>query len=368
MADVERVEKLLIVDGHEDLAWNALTFGREYMRSVAETRALEADGPTPQRNGNTLLGYPEWVRGRVAVIFATLYAMPERWKTGSWEPAYKTPAEARPMYSAQIDHYHRWVDDNPGKLQLIGGLADLEQVLATWQSREAASPTIGLLPLMEGAEAIAQPREVEQWVARGVRAIGPAWASNAYCGGTAEPGGLTPLGHELLEVMDSFGLILDLSHMDEAAALQALDTYGGVIMASHANARTLVPEHPKPNRHLSDETIARLAEREAVIGIIPYNPFLRGDWTPALGKHAVSIERVLDQIDHVCQVVGNAAHVGLGSDSDGGPALEKVPSEIDTIADLQLLRAGLEQRGFSPADVRGIFSENWLRLVRRALR
>jgi membrane dipeptidase len=368
MANIAPAERTLIVDGHEDLAWNALTFGREYMRSVVETRASEAGGPTPERNGNTLLGYPEWIRGQVAVIFATLYAMPERWKTGPWEPAYKTPAEARPMYSAQMDHYHRWVDGHPGKLQLIAGLADLEQVLATWQGPQATTPTIGLLPLMEGAEGIAQPHEVEEWVARGVRAIGPAWASNAYCGGTAEPGGLTPLGHELLEVMDSFGVILDLSHMDEAAAMRALDVYGGVIMASHANARKLVPDHPKPNRHLSDETIVRLAEREAVIGIIPYNPFLRGDWTPALGKHAVSITRVLDQIDYMCQVVGSAAHVGLGSDFDGGPALEKVPSEIDTIADLQLLRAGLEQRGFSPAEVRGIFGENWLRLLRRALR
>lgn len=359
---------LLIVDAHEDLAWNALTFGREYMRPVAETRALEAGSPTPQRNGNTLLGYPEWIRGHVAVVFATLFAMPERWKTGAWEPAYTTPAEARPMYSAQLDHYHHWVEGNPEHLRLIAGLADLEQVLATWQPAHAGTPMVGLLPLMEGAEAIGDPAEVEAWAARGVRAIGPAWASNAYCGGTAEPGDLTDLGRRLLQAMESLGLILDLSHMDEAATLTALDLYTGVVMASHSNARRLVPEHPKPNRHLTDETIARLAERDAVIGIVPYNPFLRGDWTPAMGKQAVSIERVLDQIDHVCQVAGDATHVGLGSDFDGGPGLEKVPAEIDTIADLQLLRGGLAERGFSPAEVRGIFGGNWLQLLQRALR
>ena len=366
--NMPRGVEMLIVDSHEDLAWNALTFGREYMRSVAETRSLETGNETPARNGNTLLGYPEWVRGRVAVIFATLFAMPERWKTGPWEPAYTTPAEARVMYSAQMDHYHHWVDEHPQQLRLIGGLSDLEHVLATWRPEETRTPTIGLLPLMEGAEAIADLSEIEEWVRRGVRAIGPAWASNAYCGGTAEPGGLTKLGQELLEVMESFGMILDLSHMDEAAALPALDRYGGVVMASHSNARRLVPEHPKPNRHLSDETIARLAERQAVIGIVPYNPFLRGDWTPAMGKQAVSTDRVLDQIDHVCQMVGNAAHVGLGSDFDGGPSLEKVPAEIGTIADLQLLHAGLEQRGYSPLEVQGIFGGNWLNLLRRALR
>jgi membrane dipeptidase len=271
------------------------------------------------------------------------------------------------MYSAQMDYYQRWVDDHPDRLKLIEGRSDLDLVLETWRAGEARTPTIGLLPLMEGAEAIANPSEVEEWVKRGVRAIGPAWASNAFCGGTAEPGGLTELGQELLGAMESLGLILDLSHMDEAAALPALDRYGGVVMASHSNVRRLVPEHPKPNRHLSDATIARLAERQAVIGVVPYNPFLRGDWTLAMGKQAVSIERVLDQIDYVCQVVGDAAHVGLGSDFDGGPSLERVPAEIDTIADLQLLRSGLEQRGFNPAEVQGIFGGNWLSLLGRSL-
>jgi len=56
VGSLPRDDGMLIVDSHEDLAWNALTFGREYMRSAAETRSLEAGSETPARNGNTLLG------------------------------------------------------------------------------------------------------------------------------------------------------------------------------------------------------------------------------------------------------------------------------------------------------------------------
>jgi len=68
----------LIVDAHEDLAWNALTFGRDYTRSALATRQAEATSETPRRNGNTLLGLPEYLQGQVAVIFGALFASPAR--------------------------------------------------------------------------------------------------------------------------------------------------------------------------------------------------------------------------------------------------------------------------------------------------
>ena len=76
---------MIVVDSHQDLAWNMLTFGRDYTRSVEETRQIEAGGQTPLRNGDSLLGWPEFQRGEVAVVFATLFAAPERHKLGEWE-------------------------------------------------------------------------------------------------------------------------------------------------------------------------------------------------------------------------------------------------------------------------------------------
>ncbi len=77
----------LIVDAHEDLAYNMLTFGRDYTRSVAETRRIEiaSGSEAPEHNGQTLLGWPEYQRGRVAVVFSTLFATPVRRKTDDWD-------------------------------------------------------------------------------------------------------------------------------------------------------------------------------------------------------------------------------------------------------------------------------------------
>src|SRR3990172_12205206 len=110
----------LIVDAHEDIAWNMLTCGRDPTRSVAETRALEAGTPIPQQQGETLLGYPDYLRGGIAIVFATLHSMPVRRKLFDWETlTYATQAEAHRLAQTQSDAYHRLADDHPGPFQLV---------------------------------------------------------------------------------------------------------------------------------------------------------------------------------------------------------------------------------------------------------
>src|SRR5512139_3282282 len=100
--------KPLLVDAHQDLAWNMATFGRDYTRAAADTRALENGGLAPAQNGDTLLGWPDYQQGRVALIFATLFAAPLRRKEGEWDTqVYASLAQARQLYSAQLDIYHR---------------------------------------------------------------------------------------------------------------------------------------------------------------------------------------------------------------------------------------------------------------------
>jgi len=100
----------LIVDAHEDLAWNALTFGRDYTRSALDTRQAEAKSAAPQRNGHTLLGLPEYLSGRVAVIGATLFASPAR-AAFDWETeCYFNVDEAHHVANRQLDYYHRLTD------------------------------------------------------------------------------------------------------------------------------------------------------------------------------------------------------------------------------------------------------------------
>lgn len=358
---------MLIVDAHQDLAWNMLTFGRDYTQAAEETRRREKGGLAPLHNGDTLLGWPDYQRGQVAVVFATLFAAPARFKLGDWDTqVYTTFEQAHAVYSAHLDAYHRLVDKAPEQFRLIQTRGDLEGVLAGWEQPGEEAHPVGLAVLMEGAEGVREPAELEEWWARGVRLIGPAWAGTRFCGGTREPGPLTAEGYALLEAMAEFGFTLDLSHMDEQAALQALDAYPGAIIASHSNALALLKEADS-NRFLSDRVLRGLIERDGIVGVVPYNRFLAWGWTPGDGRQAVTLEAVAAQIDYICQMAGDARHVGLGSDFDGGFGLQSVPAEIDTIADLQKLIPVLAEKGYTESDIAAILGGNWLSLLRRTL-
>jgi membrane dipeptidase len=358
----------LVIDAHEDIAWNILTFGRDPSLSVAETRAREAATQIPQQQGDTLLGYLDYVRGGVAVIFATLHVTPVRRKLHDWESVtYATQAEAYRLARAEADAYRRLVGDHADKFQLVEDQAALREVLGTWSGDPSAAPRVGLIMMIEGADCVQEPQELQEWFAAGVRIVGPAWSGTRYCGGTREPGPLTPDGQRLLQVMDELGMMLDLSHMAEQAYFEALDCFPGTIIASHSNARALLDGSPVPDRHLSDTMIRRLVEREGVIGVVPYNRFLKGGWLPEDGRAVVTIEHVLRQVDHICQLAGDAQHIALGSDFDGGFGLDQLPTGLDSIADLRSIGEALERSGYQPADVDAILSGNWLRMLRRGL-
>lgn len=322
----------LVFDAHEDIAYNMLALGRDYTRSVYETRQLEAKTPIPQQIGTAMLGIPEHQQGKVALTLATLFAPPIRYRCSKWSNyLYSDSNEAHKLYRNQLDLYRRLDEETPETFQLIRNTHDLNLHLAKWQDTEETRPhPLGMILLMEGADAIRSPEELEEWWALGLRVIGPAWAGTRYCGGTDEPGPLTPQGHILLEAMADIGFILDLSHMDEAAALETLDLYEGALIASHSNAKTLLP-NSESNRHLSDRAIHGLIDRDGVIGVVPYNPFLKAGWKISDGREQVTLEDIAAQIDHICQLAGDAKHVGIGTDFDGGFGLESVPGEVDNI-------------------------------------
>ena len=364
-------QQTMIIDSHEDIAWNIVNLNRDYTRSAYQIREKEKDTPIPAFNGSTLLGWPEYQEAHVGIIFGTLYAGPRRLDRGKYPVrVYETPQEAHACYRENLDAYEQLVDENPDKFRLIRNQAEFEEHLSKWESHEIQPidppPPVGLVILMEGAEGIVEPPQVEQWFEWGVRIIGPAWAGNRYCGGTREPGPLTKAGFELLEAMASFEMILDISHMDHQSARQALDFYEGQVIASHSNAEALIKDIPI-NRHLRDETIQQLIERDGVMGIVPLNGFLDWNWRDKGGKSGMSLDDVISQIDHICQIAGNTLHVGLGTDFDGGFGMESVPAEIDTIADLPKLAPRLSEKGYNGDDIERIFSGNWLRILRNNL-
>lgn len=346
----------LIVDAHEDVAYNMVALGRDVRRSALETRRLEQGSDVPERNGTCMVGLPEWLKGEVAVVFGTIYAAPARRGSPPGPQSYADPAGAHTLGTQQLDVYRRLADEEE-HVALVGRRNDLNQVLESW---DGGSQIVGIVPLMEGADPIREPAEAEWWFERGLRLVGLSWkAGTRYAGGDAAPGPLTDLGRELLAVMADLGMALDVSHLAEASFFEAVDRYEGVVVATHANPRALVPGA----RQLSDEMIRRLAERDGVVGIVPANSFLRPDWKTT----APTLDDVVAAIDHVCQVVGDAKHVGLGSDFDGGFGAEDTPATFDTVADLQRIAPALGKAGYEEEHAEAIMAGNWLRVLRDVL-
>jgi membrane dipeptidase len=306
-----------------------------------------------------MVGLSEWLAGRVTIVFGTLFVEPAR-KGTSLSHTYTSTDEAHALAQAQLDYYHR-IAEECDQIALIGARTDLESVLSSWAGQ---NPQVGIVPLMEGADPIREPAETEMWFEQGVRLVGLSWlAGSRYAGGNAVPGALTDAGRELLDVMADLGMVLDVSHLAEEALEEAVERFEGRVVASHANPQALVPGP----RQLSDKVIRSLASRDGVIGVVLYNAFLRPGWSKGDPKDEVSIMDVAAAIDHVCQVVGDASHVGLGSDLDGGFGVESAPMGVDTVADLQRIVPALDEMGYGDQEIAAVMGENWLRLLHEAL-
>jgi membrane dipeptidase len=360
----------LIIDSHQDIAWNMLTYGRDYTRSAYETRTLEAVTDVPERNGDCTAGWPEYQRGQVAAVFATLFAAPARKKEPGDILLYADTQTAHRLYRNQIDVYRRLADSHPDKFRLIASAGELNSVIDHWSKPvpDGEGHPVGMIYLMEGADGIRSLDELVEWYDLGLRIIGLAWAGTRYCGGTGEPGPLTDEGRKLISAMMDYNFILDLSHMDEAAAFEALDRYEGPVMATHSNCAALM-RGSETNRHLPDGVIRGLIERDGVIGLIPLNTFLKVGWFRKSGsrREEVSLDAFIAHIDHICQIAGDANHAAIGSDFDGGFGVQSIPRELDTIADLQMVASKLMERGYSESDAANVLGGNWLRFLRKHL-
>ncbi len=351
-----------IVDAHLDIAYNSIRYGRDPCLSVKEIREQEL--PDPDR-GVATVSFPQFREAGGVLLFGTIFTAPERAAAimgGDTTLTYRDENQAHSQAMDQIDYYHRLVDDEHNELHLVTDQPSLAEVL---DSQQSAEPLLGILPLMEGADPIREPQELELWVEKGVRAIGLAWDDTRYAAGAwrGKRLGLTSEGIELLEIMAKNGVILDLTHMNERASLEALDRYAGPLMASHSNARALVPGQ----RQLSDQLIRRIGEHQGVIGIALYNSFLRANHHMGDPKERVTLDHVAAHIDHICQLLGDSAHVGLGTDMDGGFGAEDIPTPLDTIADLPQVGDQLKQNGYKEKDIFNILGRNWLALLRSSL-
>jgi membrane dipeptidase len=349
---------MMIIDSHLDLSWNALNWRRDLTKSIEQIRRSE-EGMADRKRGHNTVSFPELQKAGVAVCLATVLARCSDLN----DPLLDYPSReiASAMGWGQVEYYR--IMESQGYMRMLRDWPALESHVAEWK-RAGGSTPLGFILSMEGADPILEPGEVELWWERGLRVIEPVhYGVSYYAHGTGAPGGLTSKGWEFLAAMENVGMILDITHLAEESFWQAVEIYRGPVLASHHNCRALVPG----DRQLSDEQIRALVERDAVIGAVFDSWMLHPYYVPGKTDNSlVSMERVIDHIDHVCQIAGNARHSAIGSDLDGGFGTEQSPRELDTIANLQMVPDLLRKRGYKENDIEGIMHGNWLRFFQKA--
>jgi membrane dipeptidase len=202
--------------------------------------------------------------------------------------------------------------------------------------------------------------------------------------------GLTSFGKQVVQRMNTLGMLVDLSHVGEQTFWDAINTTTKPVLVSHSCAHTLCPVF----RNLKDDQIKAVGKNGGVIHLNFYSGFLDSNFQKRLtafnNRHKAEVDSIkalkwpsyeveeyflqkypgeagnlrpplsvlLDHIDHIVRLVG-VNHVGLGSDFDG---ISSVPRELDDVTDFPLITKGLLQRGYSKQDIRKILGENFIRL------
>ncbi len=342
------------------MEWN-----RDLRESIANIREREKGLTDKPDRAKGTVSLPALRHGNIGLVVATQiarYVAPD-----NPLPGWHSPEQAWAQTQAQLAWYKSM--EEAGEMVMIKNAAGLEQHIALWmnEDHEQGTKPVGFILSLEGADSIVTLQHLERAYAYGLRAVGPAhYGPGRYANGTDATGHLNEQGKQLIKEMDRMNMILDATHLCDDAFWDAMAIFKGNVWASHNNCRALVNH----NRQFSDEQLKVLIERGAVIGgaldawmMVPN--WVRHQSTPK--EMNCGLEKMVDHMDHICQLAGNALHIGIGSDLDGAFGKEQSPYDLETIADLQKVPVLLRKRGYSEEDIQNVMHGNWLRFMRNAL-
>lgn len=350
---------MLIVDSHLDLAMNALLWNRDLTQTALAIRDSEA-GMVEKGRALGTVSFPELRRGKVFLNFCTVLARTNPRSRNQLD--FRTHDIAYACAQGQLAYYR--ILEQQAQVRMITDGAQLAEHLAQWQQDDTDKAPLGLVLTMEGADPIVSPDQVEAWYNQGLRGLSLAhYGESKYGYGTDTDGGVKPPGRELLREMERLGIMLDLTHTADRAFWEEVELFSGRVYASHHNCRALVPGQ----RQFTDEMIKALIQRDGVIGVAFDNWMLYPGWVRGETANLhVGLEDVVNHIDHICQLAGNAEHVAIGTDLDGGYGYEQSPYDLHTIADLQKIPAILTLRGYTREQIQGIMHGNWVRFLQQS--
>ncbi|WP_105200419.1 dipeptidase [Pseudoalteromonas sp. T1lg10] len=274
----------------------------------------------------------------------------------------------------------------PDKFAIADSVADVEKqfkdgVMSLAMGMENGSPIEGEI------------KNLHHFYERGVRYITLAHSQSNHISDSSYDirrkwKGLSPFGKELVTEMNNIGMLIDVSHISDAAFYQVMELSKVPVIASHSSLRKYTPGF---ERNMDDDMLLALKKNGGVIQINFGSSFVtssanswydRRDEAQDKAKEAgkdttdfkaaylkknpfpfASLEQVLDHIDHVVKLIG-IEHVGIGSDYDG--VGDSLPVGLKDVSSYPNLVQGLLDRGYSDADIKKILGENMLRVWRQA--
>ena len=352
-----------IFDAHLDLSMNALEWNRDLTRPIEEINLKEKFLNDKPDRGNATVCLPELRNGNIGLCVATLIARYVKPKNKL--PGWNSPYQAWAQTQGQLSWYRAM--EEKGKMVQIRNISDLNKHLTIWKENKLNSP-VGYILSLEGADSILSMEHLEIMYKKGLRAIGPAhYGPGTYAFGTDSDGKIGEKGKRLLKKIEELNLILDVTHLSDISFWESIETFNGPIWASHSNCRSLVPN----KRQLSDDQIKVLISKGAIIGMALDAWMMVPNWKRGITdpiKKRLFLEKIIDHIDHICQLSGNSNHVGIGSDLDGGFGKEQCPQDINSIADLQKINKLLKKRGYENEDINKILSQNFINFLFNVLK
>jgi membrane dipeptidase len=244
--------------------------------------------------------------------------------------------------------------ERAGHLRVARAVEDLDLALS------GTGPPVAVLHL-EGAEAVDPELEaLDLWYAAGLRSLGPVWSRrNAFGSGvpfispsSPDTGpGLTDAGRELVRRCAELGILVDVSHLNEAGFWGLASLELGPIVASHSAVHRLCPT----SRNLTDRQLDAVGDSGGVVGVVFACPFLRPDFAD---DPDTPIELIAEHAGYIAERIG-VEHVALGSDFDGAT----IPAEVGDVAGMPKVLDALRRRGFTEVELRAIAWGNWRRVL-----
>lgn len=350
----------LIFDGHNDLLLN--------LSGIDDNDAIRLflDG---KNSGH--LDLPRMKQGGFGGGFFAIFVPTPKIKNGNATPCemigrkYDIPLpeeiplkKALPTVLAELALLIQMERQSEGYIKICTSASDVHECFV--------SGIIAIVIHLEGAEAIDDDFNVVEVLYRaGLRSIGPVWSRPSRFGhgvpfrfpSTPDTGpGLTGLGRKLVQVCNRLGIMVDLSHINEAGFWDVVKISDSPLVATHSNVHAISPQ----SRNLTDRQLAAIRESKGIVGVNFATAFLRPDGQM---RPDTSLDEILHHLDYLIEHVGIDS-VGFGSDFDGAV----IPEEIADVAGLSNLRKAMGRHGYNEETMLKLCHTNWLRVLEKTLK